>query len=91
MVEEIYLVRPDGGETLLSSSFDPGDLGALWEWCCYTKPIGPNVRVAYRQDSQVGCRVTTTGTESESLRAELAEPQPTFEDESVKAVALTQR
>jgi hypothetical protein len=86
MVEEIYLVRPDGGETLLSSSFDPGDLEPLWEWCCYTKPIGPSVRIAYRQDSQAGCRVTTAGTESESPRAESAERQRTLEDEPIKAV-----
>ena len=81
MAKDIYLVRPDGGEILLSSSLSSGDIEELWEWCCCTKPIGPSVRMAFRQDSRRDFCVTATGTKLESsARARLAEHREVYED-----------
>ena len=81
MAKEIYLVRPDGEEILLSSSLSPGDIEETWEWCCYTKPIGPSVRMAFRQDSGRNLCVTAAGTKLESsTHLRLAEHREVYED-----------
>jgi len=39
-------VKPDHGKKLLASGLEPDELAELREWFCYTKPLGPSIRIA---------------------------------------------
>jgi hypothetical protein len=86
MTKEIYLVQPDGGETLLLSSLDASEAQELWEWYCYTKPIGPAVRLALKQDFRSTCCITAAGTLIDgSANARLTGCQLALDDEHAES------
>ena len=57
--------RADKGDGLLSSTLDPAEFADHREWHCYTKPIGPGLRIVVRQGPQRGFQVTSAGTHVE--------------------------
>ena len=68
---QVVQIRADENEGLLSFTLDPAEFADHWEWHCYTKPIGPGVRIVVMQGSHRGFQVTSTGTlveSSEQLR-----------------------
>ena len=62
---QVVEVWADEGDGLLSSTLDPAEFVDHWEWHCYTKPIGPGLRIVVRQGSQPGFQVTSAGTDVE--------------------------
>lgn len=46
------------------TDLEPADIHGLREWFCYTKPVGPSIRVvASSPGIHCGFRAVTTGTE----------------------------
>jgi hypothetical protein len=60
---EVFQVQCDGKEHLVASGLSPAEAYDLWEWWCYTKPLGPDVKVVVRAGGQSRLSMNTTGTE----------------------------
>ena len=59
-------VQPDSRQDLVLSvsGLNPDEIHGLWEWFCYTKPIGPTIRVvAPASSSHAGFCVVAAGNE----------------------------
>ena len=60
---DVFLVQTDGEERLCSG-LTSAELGALLDWCSYTKPMGRSVKIVARStsggDSTFCLRVTGT-------------------------------
>jgi hypothetical protein len=65
---QVVEIRADDDQGLLSSTLDSAEFADHWEWLCYTKPIGPGVRIVVKQGCHRGFQVTSTGTHVESSR-----------------------
>ena len=70
------VTQRDTGEQLVVSGLEPGEVRALKDWFCYTKPIGPSRRVVVlpAPGGRIGFCVLATGNE----------PGPSEEPSTVK-------
>jgi hypothetical protein len=57
----------DGNEHLLASGLTVCEVNEVLDWWRYTKPIGPSVKILVREHSESAVRVTTTGTDVETI------------------------
>jgi len=58
-------VQTDHGNELLASRLEPAELDVLREWFCYTKPIGPSIKIIATpaSDEPSGFCVVATGNQ----------------------------
>ena len=61
---DVFIVRFDGVEELLASGLSSVETDEVREWFCYTKPLGPSVKIAVGPArSALGFSVVATGQE----------------------------
>jgi hypothetical protein len=67
----------DGNERLLASGLTVGEVNEVLDWWRYTKPFGPSVKIVAREHSGTAVRVSTTGTDVETILplSDLTQPE----------------
>ena len=64
---DVYKVRGDGTVVLLCAGLKPAEVYEFQEWISYTKPLGPSVKIAFRQASELVHQFTAAGFTDEVL------------------------